>query len=80
MIGDQLQKRPAKLRYADPEEVMAGKCASCGAVVRCLRRDAEYKKGFGVWADLLATECPQCKACVFVMPTAEFSNVIKEES
>ena len=78
MIGDQLKREPVPPRYSDPDEPLAGKCASCKTVVSCFRRDARPGSGkqeFGNWNDLISTECPNCKAKVFLMPAVEFGNL-----
>lgn len=78
MIGDQLKPTPQPPRYSDPEEPLAGKCASCGAVIQCLRMDARPPSGKpepGVWGDLPCAECPACGAKTFLMPAADFRAV-----
>lgn len=79
MIGDQLKRDPPAPRYVDPEEPLAGKCMTCTTVVGCLRKDASGgprpwggTSEPGAWKDLLSTECPNCKARVFVMAAEEF--------
>lgn len=83
MIGDQLKRDPVPPRYSDPEELLAGKCMTCGTVVSCLRRDAVKRadgKELGAWGDLLSVECPghgrHCGARVFLMSATEFQRVV----
>ena len=80
MIGDQLKRVPPFPRYTDPEEVLAGKCLTCKAVVSCLRRDARPPSnkpgGLGTWDDLPCTGCPSCGAKVFLMSAQEFRKII----
>lgn len=73
-------RTPEDTRYSDPEAVLAGKCLTCSTVVQCLRRDAvKQSKGMlGTWSDLLSTECPECKARVFVMPVEALKKAVTE--
>lgn len=65
-------------RYADPEELLGGKCMTCKAVVQCCRADAVRQKGpVGVWADLLSVGCPECGARVFVMPAKDVQKLVR---
>lgn len=81
MIGDQLKREPPPSRYLNPDEPLAGKCMTCGTIVRCLRRDTDHgrkKPQLGTWDDLLSVECPGCRARVFVMLSTEFRETVKE--
>jgi len=75
----QLVPKPEPPRYADLDEVLAGRCMTCKTTVSCLRRDAvpgSKQPELGTWADLLSAECPNCQARVFVMNAAEFAKVV----
>lgn len=81
-----LTHKPDSARYRDMDEPMAGKCMTCKHIVSCLRKDAvavvsRYGDAFpepGTWTDLLSTECPNCKARVFVMSAKEFKHVVEK--
>jgi DNA-directed RNA polymerase subunit RPC12/RpoP len=83
--GGPLTREPDTSRYNDIDEPMAGKCMTCKTIVSCLRSQAvartpKYGEAFpepGTWADLLSTECPNCKARVFVMNAKEFRAVVE---
>lgn len=73
-------------RYRDPEETLAGRCLTCGTIVKCHRRDAvkALNKGeFGAWGDLLSAECPGtiggklCRARVFLLTVKDFLAAAK---
>lgn len=65
-----LRRRPVS--PPNPDDLMSGKCATCGNSVTVLRREAvppissrhylSDAKEPGAWDDLYFTECPTCKA------------------
>jgi len=52
----------------DPEEILTGKCDTCGHVVRCKRgaarlpdRTLRFNHQGGMWDDLPCVGCPNCR-------------------
>lgn len=67
MLGH-YSRTPVK-NLTDPEEVMIGKCATCGTVLEVPRwkavtndpKNKQFGKDLGPWSDLIYAECQRCK-------------------